>query len=1096
MLRLPLLALFLGVAVVHAQQPNIVLIISDDAGFADWGFMDAYTQSVNPGQAPSPVPTPNLDALRARGVLFTDAYTAAVCSPSRAAILTGSYQQRIGYEFNINNLTDPNGNFEGLRSEDITILERMRTLDYTTGAIGKWHVGGIPDIVNGGVVTVPGNRPPRQGVDEFFGILRGSRNYDVGNHIGDATRALRGMFLDANGLEVNTELEAAHSGEYVTNTFGQGAVDFIDRHYDDTEPFFLYVSFTAPHGPIGPSPDINEPGINSNYGSMVFTMDKEIGRIMDKIADPAGDGSVDLTSETLFIFINDNGGASGNGTRNTPLRNWKGSTYEGGIRVPMIFAGAGITADPGTVYSEPVHSIDLVATCHELGGGAPLGGIDGVNLLPFVNGVADGSPHEAVVVRSRGKYGIRMDNWKLTRDDTGEPQLFDLSTDIDEANEADVSASNSVVVSQMLRILTEHETGFDKPRFHGLNAGADSINRNDHFIFAPQPPSGGTFTPDKPLVGPGLRNGDLESPVFASDQRPYSEADDWVNIGTGSQADVFIRTNQNRTSPQNAVMSEAGNRVAAVDTGHTIATGEMFGFSYWWRDASNWNDGADRIGFRFYTTVDDTINGAVANSQEYLSNTSTANATYELAEGTHTATAAEDGKRLFVAFTGVDGNGNANGFARVDDITVARGTVGAGNGIAMMDWASGGAWTDADTGLSDTLLDIDAFPGAVLEFPTTDGFSYVASNTMTRATGLDFMLNKLVLSGTTDGAGAATIDGKALLFTPSLDGSPAMIENKANGADNEFSIETPIVVWENLVIRGDGTAELTIAGGTREARPEVGVIVDKLGTSTLKLTGDQPISTSIDVREGTLKLEGANLDGFTSLWIREGATLFGSGQVGDTLDLCGTWVIDLSAGDRIDMETFEIEMPGTLRFEGTPTGDAQVFASYEFLDILTSAVQMEGLPPGHVVDFAYDGKQFAVRRDPYAEWAEVTSGLSGVEAAFDADPNGDGVANGLAFFLGAADATADARSLLPALSVSPPSASLSFGRADAAIGNAFRVRFSADLAAWVEAIDGQAGVTVQLDDDALGLGMDQVTVSVPLALAVDGQLFLDLLVQK
>ena len=599
---LPLLALLVILPQLRAQQPNIVFIISDDAGFADWGFMDPYTQSVNPGQSPSPVPTPNLDRLRDRGVLFTNAYTAAVCSPSRAAIFTGSYQQRIGYEYNIKNLTDPTNNFEGLRPEVITIFERMGARGYTTGAIGKWHVGGIPDIVEGGVVTKPGNRPPRQGVDEFYGILRGSRNYSVGAHVGDVTRALREMSLDADGLEVNNELEAAHAGEYVTNTFGQGAVDFIDRHYADEDPFFLYVSFTAPHAPIGPSPDRNAPGISSDYGSMVFTMDKEIGRIMDKIADPAGDGSIDLTEDTLFIFMNDNGGANGIGTRNTPLRNWKGSTYEGGIRVPMIFAGAGVTATPGSIYSEPVHAIDILATCHELGGGAPLGEIDGVNLLPFINGTNAGSPHEVIVVRSEGKYGIRMGDWKLVRNSgSGIPELYDLSTAVDENAAANVAAANPQIVEQMLEILTEHELVWDKPRFPGLSGSLDSVNRNDHFILAPTAPVGGTFTPDLVLVSPTVRNGGFESPAIGAgvdaDRNSFAEADFWTNIGTGSQADVIARLNLNRSSPQNAVIPETAGRVPALDTGHTLAAGEIFRARYWWRDASNWNDASDQVGF-------------------------------------------------------------------------------------------------------------------------------------------------------------------------------------------------------------------------------------------------------------------------------------------------------------------------------------------------------------------------------------------------------------------------------------------------------------------------------------------------------------------
>ncbi|MCP4848042.1 MAG: sulfatase-like hydrolase/transferase, partial [Verrucomicrobiaceae bacterium] len=331
---------FLATAIMGmAAGPNIVLIISDDAGFADFGFMEEVTGSA------SPVPTPNLDSLRARGVLCTNAYTASVCSPSRAAIVTGNYQQRAGYEFNINNITNAGSPHEGLPNETVTIFERMNNLDYTTGVIGKWHLGARPDKIINGSVSVAGNRPPRQGVNEFFGILKGSRSYDVGSTSG--VGILRQLQLNAEGLESDTVLESVHAGENVTNTFGQGAVDFISRHHSDTNPFFLYVSFTTPHGPIHNSPDFNDPRISGlsgkrkQYASMVLTMDKEIGRILERLDDPNGDNDTTdgITDNTLVIFINDNGGAKNNGTVNTPLRDWKGSPFEGGIRIPMILAG-------------------------------------------------------------------------------------------------------------------------------------------------------------------------------------------------------------------------------------------------------------------------------------------------------------------------------------------------------------------------------------------------------------------------------------------------------------------------------------------------------------------------------------------------------------------------------------------------------------------------------------------------------------------------------------------------------------------------------------------------------------------------------------
>ena len=243
---------------LFAQKPNVIVMISDDAGYADWGFMDDYIQTLSPGQPKSTVPTPNLDALRQRGTLLTNAYTAAVCSPSRAAIVTGSYQQRIGYEYNINNLMGAN-DIDGLSPDTITIFDRMKSEGYTTGAVGKWHLGARAN--NSGA----GNRPENQGVDEFFGIWKGSRNYTIGAVSGSGT--LRKTFASPfNDTVLETTPPWNTINNYVTNAFGIGAVNFIKRHYADPDPFFLYISFTAPHGPIGPSPDIDDPRLNSLTG--------------------------------------------------------------------------------------------------------------------------------------------------------------------------------------------------------------------------------------------------------------------------------------------------------------------------------------------------------------------------------------------------------------------------------------------------------------------------------------------------------------------------------------------------------------------------------------------------------------------------------------------------------------------------------------------------------------------------------------------------------------------------------------------------------------------------------------------------------------
>ena len=482
----------LGPQLVQAQQPNVVVIICDDAGYADFGFMNGLSGEV------SEIPTPNLDALARRGVTFSRAYVGEACQPTRAALVTGGYQNRIGNEVVGNNLTSASGVFEGVPVESITIWERMKSLGYTTAAVGKWHLGQIADTSP----TQLGNRPQNQGIDEFFGIWHGSRTYSVGNANLSQTQLLREA-INANGTITDTVVETNYSGDYITNTFGDYAVDFIADHYDDPNPFFLYQSFTAPHTPMQNSPDFNDPslaglsGIRKTYGSMMLTMDKEIGRIIDQLDDPNGDGNTSdsITDNTLIFFVNDNGGAdenssSPNGADNGILRRGKGSPWEGGIRVPMLMAGAGINASAvDTVYEKSVHGVDILATAFEAGGGmfGPADtGIDGVNLLPFVNGLDASDPHEVLINRHRSHFSVIKGDWKLTWSGGSpgtNPQLYNLANDISETS--NVASSNPAIVADLVRELTDQETEFDKQRYAILGRSQDTINLFDHFRFNP-----------------------------------------------------------------------------------------------------------------------------------------------------------------------------------------------------------------------------------------------------------------------------------------------------------------------------------------------------------------------------------------------------------------------------------------------------------------------------------------------------------------------------------------------------------------------------------------------------------------------------------
>lgn len=468
-------------------RPNVVILMSDDAGFADWGF-----------QGSSVIPTPHIDQLAASGVLCTNAYTGSVCSPSRAMFATGMYGARFGYELNITGDSSVIGSglIRGLPPELPTIFDRMKTLGYTTGVVGKWHIGKHQDRIVRNRLVQAGNRPQRQGVDEFWGLLDGSRQYWAGNQSGDGR--LRVTTVSESGQVVDDIVESDYAGQYVTDVFGDWSADFIRRHHAASEPFFLFASFTAPHTPLQAtaadlaSIDAMGNGLSGNrrtYAAMQLSFDRNVGKIMEALADPNADGdpNASILDNTLVILLNDNGGdccdSTPNASRNTPLRSGKGSQWEGGLRIPMIFAGAGL--DPnviGTLYHAPVHSIDVLPTVVALGGGDPPVDqpIDGVNLLPFLNGDRLDEPHPSLFLRrfAGEQTAVRQGDWKLVcRPSTG-CQLFNLQSDMGESN--DRANEFPEVVQELLNLLTFYDVQMDKPRHDNIS---NSTNQFDDFQF-------------------------------------------------------------------------------------------------------------------------------------------------------------------------------------------------------------------------------------------------------------------------------------------------------------------------------------------------------------------------------------------------------------------------------------------------------------------------------------------------------------------------------------------------------------------------------------------------------------------------------------
>jgi arylsulfatase A-like enzyme len=435
------LALLSPAATAENVRPNIILILGDDMGYADIGVHGC-----------GDIPTPNLDALAAAGVRCTSGYVSGpYCSPTRAGLLTGRYQTRFGHEFNPGGqrqrfrqargepvrqteqeLPTPEQeqnrpaqrgrgrNPFGLPLSETTIANHLKAAGYATGLVGKWHLGNTPQF-----------HPQRRGFDEFFGFLAGAHSY-----------------FPVDNPPIFRGTQPVPEEEYLTDAIAREAVDFIDRHRQ--EPFFLFLSFNAVHTPMQATNDrldkfksISDEQ-RRTYAAMMSALDDAVGAVVDKLR------QLELGQNTLVFFLSDNGGptmpgTSGNGSMNKPLRGSKRTTLEGGIRVPFLVKWPA-QVPAGKVYDQPVIQLDILPTALaaasvELPADAE---IDGVNLLPYLQGENDQPPHEALYWRFGPQMAIRQGDWKLVRYDprvdgvrgrATEPKLYNLAADIGESND-------------------------------------------------------------------------------------------------------------------------------------------------------------------------------------------------------------------------------------------------------------------------------------------------------------------------------------------------------------------------------------------------------------------------------------------------------------------------------------------------------------------------------------------------------------------------------------------------------------------------------------------------------------------------------------
>ena len=392
---------FLSSSLLPAQErPNFVVIVADDLGFADVGYHGSEE-----------IPTPNIDSIAAQGVHFLHGYSnGAICTPTRAALLTGRYQNRLGCDTTIAPYKRAAGSTIGLPTDAPTIAERLKPLGYATGMFGKWHLGG----------ELEENRtlmPPSRGFDEFYGILEGAALYFDANN---RERKYRREYLPMDGEQ-----------DYYTDAIGREAVSFIKRHKD--QPFLCYVPFTAPHAPRQAKQEHLdkfshiEPLKRRELVAMVYSLDENVGRILDALKQEG------LEEDTLVVFFSDNGGKpNDNGSINTPLRGEKTQLFEGGIRVPFCLRWPGIIPAE-QIYASPILSMDLFPTLYQAAGGTIQADwqIDGVNLMPYLLGKKTSAPHEALYWREFTNFAIQHQGWKLIRQHN-RSYLFYLTEDPNE----------------------------------------------------------------------------------------------------------------------------------------------------------------------------------------------------------------------------------------------------------------------------------------------------------------------------------------------------------------------------------------------------------------------------------------------------------------------------------------------------------------------------------------------------------------------------------------------------------------------------------------------------------------------------------------
>ncbi len=438
-----------------APRPNVVILYADDLGYDDLGCY----WTPNPARGYERIETPRIDRMAAEGMRFTDFYAAApVCTPARAALLTGCYPVRVG----LSNPDPERGEVlfprspVGLSHDEWTIAEAARTQGYATACIGKWHLG------HGDLL------PTHHGFDTYYGVLSRSARDEV-----------------CAVLRDETPVEAVRHSD-LTRRYTEEAIRFMEEHRD--RPFLIYLAHSMPHTPLAAPPEFAGTSARGPYGDVVRHLDWSTGEILDAIA------RLELDEKTLVLFSSDHGPAVNRrheGGKAYPLKGGKGKTDEGGMRVPFIARWPG-HVPPGVICREPAGTIDLLpAFCALAGAALPSHPIDGADIAPLLLGAPGASvPRAAHFYYDMNNLdAVRAGQWKLVfarssfgkvLSDRLEPvALYDLETDVSE--QKNLLADRTDVVARLYRMAERmrEELGDDKSGAPGPGRRPPGIRSTD-----------------------------------------------------------------------------------------------------------------------------------------------------------------------------------------------------------------------------------------------------------------------------------------------------------------------------------------------------------------------------------------------------------------------------------------------------------------------------------------------------------------------------------------------------------------------------------------------------------------------------------------